>query len=421
MSYTLAEKIMGRLANRAVKAGEMVEIGPDWTFALDDGIGLIDQNFKSYGVESLAHPERIRLFYDHYAPADTPLHAHLHRVGRKLFEKFGIPLEHLHDVGAGISHQIAVESGLVHPGSMVTNMDSHTITIGAVGAVGCGIGGAEMAYLWSQGRLWFRVPESIKIELTGSLPFGVTAKDLVLSILQKITARGAIYSSIEYHGEALAHLSIPERMTLCNMGIEMGAKFAVVPGDSVTQAHFDKLKIKIGPMPQPDPEAQYAAHYTFNLSNLEPLISVPNKVDNVHPISLYKDIRINQAFLVTCTNGRLEDIEIAASILRNKKIALGVRMVVTPASRAVYLAALQSGAIETLIEAGATVTTPGCGACAGMHQGVLAEDEVCISTSSRNFLGRMGHRESRVYLGSPATIAASALTGYITDPRPFST
>jgi homoaconitase/3-isopropylmalate dehydratase large subunit len=210
-------------------------------------------------------------------------------------------------------------------------------------------------------------------------------------------------------------------MTLFNKGIDMGAKFAVVPGDSVTQAHFDKLNIKIGPMPQPDPEAQYAAHYTFNLSNLEPLISVPNKVDNVHPISLYKDIRINQAFLGTCTNGRLEDIEIAASILRNKKIALGVRMVVTPASRAVYLAALQSGAIETLIEAGATVTTPGCGACAGMHQGVLAEDEVCISTSSRNFLGRMGHRESRVYLGSPATIAASALTGYITDPRPFST
>lgn len=419
MSRTLTEKIMGRLAGRAVSAGDLIEIGPDWTFALDDGIGLIDQNFKRYGVQKLAHPERIRLFYDHYAPADTPLHALMHKIGRKLFDKFNIPREYLHEVGAGISHQIAVESGLVHPGSMVTNMDSHTITIGAVGAIGCGIGGAEMAYLWSQGKLWFRVPETIKIELSGRMPHAVAAKDIVLSILQSISARGAIYAAIEYHGDAIAHMSIPERMTLCNMGIEMGAKFAVVPGDAVTQAHFDRLNIKIGEMPQPDKDAHYASHHQVDLSALQPLISVPNKVDNVHPASDYSSVRINQAFLGTCTNGRFEDFEIAAAILKDKQIAADVRLVVTPASRQVYMQALTSGVLETLIRAGATVTTPGCGACAGMHQGVLADGEVCISSSSRNFLGRMGHRDASVYLGSPATVAASALTGFITDPRRY--
>jgi homoaconitate hydratase family protein len=417
MSFTLAEKIMGRLAGRAVRAGEMIEISPDWTFALDDGIGLIDQNFKRYGVDRLAHPERIALFFDHYAPADTPLHAHVQRIGRQLFEKFGLPRERLFDVGEGISHQIAVESGMVRPGQMVTNMDSHTITIGAVGAVGCGIGGAEMAYLWSHGKLWFRVPESIRIELTGELAPGVAAKDIVLSILQKISARGAIYSSIEYHGSAVARMSIPERMTLCNMGIEMGAKFAVVPGDEVTRRHFAQLGIDAGDMPQPDADARYAATYAVDLSSLEPLLSAPNKVDNVHKASDFGQIRVNQAFLGTCTNGRLDDLEIAAAILKGRRVAPGVRMIVTPASRKVYLSALKGGLIDTLVESGATVTTPGCGACAGIHQGVLAEDEVCISSSSRNFLGRMGNRDASVYLGSPATVAASALTGFITDPR----
>jgi homoaconitate hydratase family protein len=417
MNATLAEKVMGRLAGHAVRAGEMVEIGPDWTFALDDGIGLIDQNFRRYGVEKLARPERIALFYDHYAPADTPLHAEMHRIGRSLFDRFELPREHLFDVGAGISHQVAVESGMVLPGQMLTNMDSHTITIGAVGALGCGIGGAEMAYLWAHGKLWFRVPESIRIDLHGALPAGTCAKDLVLTILGRLTARGAIYNAIEYHGPALAGISIPERMTLCNMGIEMGAKFAVVPADAVTRAHFEGLGIDPGEMPVPDADASYRAHYRFDLSEVEPLVSAPSKVDNVHPAARFAGTRINQAFLGTCTNGRLEDLEAAAAILKGKRIAPGVRMVVTPASRQVYSRAMQSGALQVLLDAGATITTPGCGACAGMHQGVLAAGEVCISSSSRNFLGRMGHRDAQVYLGSPATVAASALRGAITDPR----
>ena len=417
MSATLAEKVMGRLAGRRVRAGEMVEIAPDWTFALDDGIGLIDQSFRRHGVERLARPERIALFYDHYAPADTPLHAQMQRIGRQLFDRFHLPRERLFDVGAGISHQIAVESGMVLPGQMLTNMDSHTITIGAVGALGCGIGGAEMAYLWAHGSLWFRVPESIRIELEGALPAGTAAKDLVLSILGKLTARGAIYSSIEYHGSALAQLAIPERMTLCNMGIEMGAKFAVVPADGVTRAHFERLGIDPGEMPGPDAGAEYKAHHRFDLSCVEPLVAAPSKVDNVHPAAKFSDVRIQQAFLGTCTNGRLEDLAAAAAILKGRRIASGVRMVVTPASREVYSRAMQAGVLQTLLDAGATITTPGCGACAGMHQGVLAQDEVCIASSSRNFLGRMGHRDAQVYLGSPATVAASALMGAITDPR----
>lgn len=420
MNATLAEKVMGRLAGRTVRAGEMVEIAPDWTFALDDGIGLIEQNFRRYGVERLARPDRIALFYDHYAPADTPLHAQMHRIGRQLFDRFGLPRERLFDVGAGISHQIAVESGMVLPGQMLTNMDSHTITIGAVGALGCGIGGAEMAYLWAHGKLWFRVPESIRIELDGALPPGTCAKDLVLSILKTLTARGAIYASIEYHGTALDRLSIPERMTLCNMGIEMGAKFAVVPADAVTRAHFAQLGIDAGAMPLPDADASYRARHRFDLATLEPLVSAPSKVDNVHPAAQFAGTRIHQAFLGTCTNGRLEDLQAAAAILKGRRIAAGVRMVVTPASRKVYLDAMRSGVLQDLVDAGATVTTPGCGACAGMHQGVLAAEEVCISSSSRNFLGRMGHRDALVYLGSPATVAASALTGAITDPRAVS-
>jgi homoaconitase/3-isopropylmalate dehydratase large subunit len=253
------------------------------------------------------------------------------RLGRKLAERFGI--RRLHDVGEGISHQIAVESGLVRPGQMVTNTDSHTITVGAVGAVGCGIGVAEMAFLWAHGRLWFQVPTSMKLTLVGQLRPGVTAKDLVLWIVKRVTARGAMYSTMEYHGSGLQHLGIPERMTLCNMGVEMGAKFAVVPGDEVTRHHYTSLGIDVGEMVQPDPDAHYVSEMVFDLSEVEPMVSVPNKVDNVHGVTSFAHVAIHQAFLGTCTNGRFEDLQIAARILAGRRVAPGVRMIVTPASR----------------------------------------------------------------------------------------
>jgi len=415
VAQTLAEKVMSRLAGRSVRAGDFVELQPDWTFSLDDGIGLVDRYFRKYNVNTIADPERIAIFYDHFAPADTPQHAYVQRLGRKLAERFGI--RSLHDVGEGISHQIAVESGLVRPGQMVTNTDSHTITVGAVGAVGCGIGVAEMAFLWAHGRLWFQVPTSMKLTLVGQLRPGVTAKDLVLWIVKRVTARGAMYSTMEYHGSGLQHLGIPERMTLCNMGVEMGAKFAVVPGDEVTRHHYTSLGIDVGEMVQPDPDAHYVSEMVFDLSEVEPMVSVPNKVDNVHGVTSFAHVAIHQAFLGTCTNGRFEDLQIAARILAGRRVAPGVRMIVTPASREVYVRALKEGVIGTLVEAGCTVTTPGCGACAGIHQGVLAGEEVCVSSSSRNFLGRMGNRDASIYLASPATVAASALRGSITDPR----
>lgn len=415
MRQTLAEKIMSRLAGRAVRAGDFVEIGPDWTFSLDDGIGLIDRYLKQNGVERLVAPDKIAVFYDHYSPADTPLHAHVQRLGRLLCERHGI--EKLFDVGQGISHQIAVESGLIRPGDMVTNTDSHTTTCGAVGAVGCGIGCAEMAYLWTHGKLWFRVPESVRITLDGRLAPGASAKDVVLTILQRISARGAIYASVEYHGDGLAQFGMPDRMTLCNMGIEMGAKFATVPADEVTREHYGALGIDIGDPPRPDPDAAYAAETRIDLTAIEPMVSVPNRVDDVHRVASLPEVRINQAFLGTCTNGRYEDLAVAAGIMRGHRLAEGVRMMVTPASRAVFKRALADGLIETFVDAGCTVTTPGCGACAGIHQGVLAEEEVCIASSSRNFIGRMGNRDARIYLASPATVAASALAGRIVDPR----
>jgi methanogen homoaconitase large subunit len=414
-AQTLTEKILSRLAGRPVVPGAFIEIQPDWTFSLDDGIGLVDRYLRENGVETLVAPERIAIFYDHYSPADTPLHAHIHRLGRKLVERFAIP--RLYDVGEGISHQVAIESGLVRPGQMVVNTDSHTTTIGAVGAIGSGIGCAEMAYLWARGELWFRVPESIRVTLGGRLVPGVVAKDAVLAVLGKLTARGATYKAIEYHGSGLTHLGIPDRMTLCNMGIEMGGKVATVPADAVTEAHYRALGIDLGDVARPDADARYAEEIHLDLGRVEPMVSAPSRVDNVHPVGTLEPVRIDQAFLGTCTNGRLEDLAAAAGLLAGKRIAAGVRMIVTPASRKVYAAALKAGHVETLVEAGCTVTTPGCGACAGIHQGVLAEDEVCVATSSRNFIGRMGNRDARIYLGSPLLVAASALTGRLTDPR----
>jgi len=415
MGQTLTEKILSRIAGRSVAAGDFLELSPDWTFSLDDGIGLVDRYLRENGVEKLIAPEKIAIFYDHYSPADTPLHAHIHRLGRKLVERFGIP--RLYDVGEGISHQVAIETGLVKPGQMVVNTDSHTTTIGAIGAIGSGIGCAEMAYLWAFGELWFRVPSSIRVTLTGRLTHGVTPKDIVLKALQELTARGGTYAAVEYHGDALANLGIPDRMTLCNMGVEMGGKFATVPADAVTLAHYRDLGLDPGPVVQPDADATYVREVKVDVGRLEPMVSAPSRADNVHAISSLERPRINQAFLGTCTNGRFEDLKQAADLLRGKRIASGVRMIVTPASRRVYQKALREGVVETLVEAGCTVTTPGCGACAGIHQGVLAEDEVCVATSSRNFIGRMGNRDAKIFLGSPLTVAASALEGRLADPR----
>lgn len=416
---TVAEKILSRLAGRQVRAGEFIEVAPDWTFGLDDGIGIIEGYLDRRGIKTLAHPQRVVLFYDHFSPADTPLHASIQRKGRLFSQKHGI--HRLHDVGDGIAHQVVVDTRLVLPGQAAVNIDSHTMTIGAVGAMGMGIGASEMAFLMATGKLWFRVPRSLRVRVTGKLRPNVSAKDAILSLIGTLTMRGGAYKVIEFHGPALAGLDMAARMTLCNMSAELGAKSAVVVPDEQTRRHFSDAGVNELPfLVMPDADAVYASEHELDLLAVGPMVACPHRVDNVKPVAEVVGTRVDQAFLGTCTNGRFEDLRVAAEILKGKHIAPGVRMIVTPASRDVYKRALHEGILETLADAGCTITTPGCGACCGGHQGVLGDEEVCIASSNRNFLGRMGNRNAFVYLGSPATVCASALSGFITDPRGLS-
>jgi 3-isopropylmalate/(R)-2-methylmalate dehydratase large subunit len=413
---TLAEKILSRAAGEKVSAGQYVEVSPDWCFTVDDTIGLIIQYHQEAGVTRLAAPSQVGIFYDHYAPADNREHASDHSAGRAYAREHGIT--RLFDVGQGISHQVCVERGLIVPGQLVFNSDSHTTTLGAVACFGTGLGAAETAYVWATGKIWLRVPPTIRIVLTGALGTGVDAKDACLALLRAHGTRLATYRAVEFHGEGAASLDMASRLTLCNMGVEMGAKTALFPADAVTARHFAQLGIPIDLQAgRPEADASYEREVTFDLSDVEPLAARPHAVDDVCDVRDLEGIPIQQAFLGSCTNGRLEDLRAAAAILNGRHIAAGVRMIVTPASSQVFAAAMREGIIEILTAAGAIVTTPGCGPCAGLHLGVLGDGEVCISSSSRNFKGRMGNPNASIYLASPATVAASAVAGRITDPR----
>jgi homoaconitate hydratase family protein len=413
---TIAEKILSRAAGRRVSAHDIVDVWPDRCFTVDDTIGTVIRYHREAGVTRLAMPDRIGIFCDHYAPADSAAHASDHRAGRHYAAAHGI--KNFFEVGQGISHQICVERGLVLPGELVFNSDSHTTTLGAVGCFGTGLGAAETAYVWARGSIWLRVPASIKIRLDGRLSPGVDAKDACLALLQVHGTRLATYRAIEFCGPGAEKLDLASRMTLCNMGVELGAKTAFFAADAVTEAHYRALGLPIDiAAAQPDPGAVYEREITLDLSAIEPLVACPHAVDNIFSAQSQTGVSIDQAFLGSCTNGRLEDMRAAATILLGRRVAPGVRMVVTPASAAVLQAALQEGLIQIMLDAGATLTTPGCGACAGLHLGVLGDGEVCISSSSRNFQGRMGNANASIYLASPATTAASAVTGRITDPR----
>ncbi|HUA24881.1 MAG TPA: 3-isopropylmalate dehydratase large subunit [Steroidobacteraceae bacterium] len=413
---TLAEKILSRAAGERVSAGQYVEVSPDWCFTVDDTIGLIMKYHEEVGLRRLAAPERLGIFYDHFAPADNRDHASDHSAGRAYARRHGIT--HFYEIGQGISHQVCVERGLVRPGQLVFNSDSHTTTLGAVACFGTGLGAAETAYVWATGRIWVRVPATIRVVLTGTLGPGVDAKDACLALLRTHGSRVATYRAIEFHGESAASLNMASRLTLCNMGVEMGAKAALFPADSVTAAYFGQLGIPIDmEAGRPESDAVYEREIRLDLGGIEPLAARPHAVDNIGSVQELEGTVIHQAFLGSCTNGRLQDLRAAAAILSGRHVAPGVRMIVTPASSQVLAAALREGLIEIFTAAGAVVTTPGCGACAGLHLGVLGDGEVCIASSSRNFRGRMGNPNAAVYLASPATVAASAVIGRITDPR----
>lgn len=409
---TISQKIFSRASGspRMVEPGETVEAEIDCAMSHDGTSVLAIKAFREMGSNRVWDPHRIVIPFDHIVPANNETAATLQKEVRAFVQEQGIA--HFFDCGYGVCHQIFCEQGFALPGSLVIGADSHSCTYGALGAFGTGVGATDMAEIYSSGRLWLKVPETISVKIDGKLRPQVAAKDVALMVIGDLGADGATYKAIEYTGSTVEDLSISGRMTLCNLGVEMGAKAAIVPADDKT---FDYLRdCAKGPY-QPvtsDPDS-WQQQREYDVSDLEPLVAVPFRVDNVKPVSDLQGVEIDQVFIGTCTNGRLEDLEAAARMLKGKKVK--ARTLVIPASRQVLLQALSKGLIDILVQSGAMVAPPGCGPCLGAHMGVLGEGEACLSTSNRNFPGRMG-KGGLVYLGSPATAAASALKGYISSP-----
>ncbi len=415
MSLTFAEKILAKKARLPKTVpGQIVEITPDVVLSHDNTAPIYGL-FQRMGGEKVYNPDMHAVILDHATPAPSTKHAENHRVIREFVKEQGIT--NFYDIGKGICHQILVESGLALPGEVILGSDSHTPHAGVMGAFAAGIGRTEMASIWAIGQIWLRVPESMKITVTGSLPIGVTSKDLALYIIGELKADGALYMSVEWHGEAIGALSLSQRATLTNLMAEMGAKNSFIPPDQLTFNYLKDRARREFEAIYPDENARYAVEMEYDAGDMEPMIACPHTVDNVKPLSEVKGTPIDQAFLGTCTNGRLDDLAAAAEVLEGRKIAPGKRMIVIPASEAVYLAALQAGYLETFLKAGAVIESPGCGPCMGNHMGVPAVGEVSISTANRNFRGRMGTKESEVYLASPAVVAASAVAGEIQHPK----
>ena len=417
MAMTFAQKVLARKAGvDRVEVGQIVEIEPDACLS-HDNTAAIAKIFAKIGVERVKDPDKFVVVLDHTVPASEEKYALNHKEIREFVARNGI--ERFYDVGVGICHQVLPEKGFALPGRLILGSDSHTTTYGAFGALAAGIGRSEMAVLYATSRIWLKTPASFKMVVHGRLADPVTAKDLVLHIIGNIGADGALYKSVEYTGEAIEAMSLGSRMVLCNMAIEMGAKNGVcAPDDKVYSFLEDRAETKYTPV-FPDADAQYEKVLEFDAGSLEPQVAKPHTVDNVTPVGDVAGTPIQQGLLGTCTNGRIEDLRLAAKILEGRKIADGVRLLVLPASQEILLDALREGLIDTFVKAGALLLNPGCGPCLGAHQGVLAPGEACISTANRNFRGRMGSPDAETYLGSPATVAASVVTGVITDPREF--
>ena len=410
---TLAEKIISAKCGRPVEAGEIVEADVDLVMVHDLTGPLTLDVMEEVGVRRVWDPDRVVVIFDHQVPADRATSANLHKRLRRFVKEQGI--KKFYDVGrGGICHQVLVEEKLVKPGDLVVGADSHTCTAGAVGAFATGVGSSDAAMALLTGSVWLRVPETMRIRVSGKFPDMVGPKDLILEIVGDIGAGGASYMALEFVGPTVKSMSIGGRMTLCNMAVEMDAKAGMVPADEVTARFLGGVVLDLV---RPDEDALYADTREYDVSELEPMVAVPPRVDDVKPVGEVEGVEVDQVFIGSCTNGRAEDLETAARILKGRKVADGVRCIVIPASRKQYLEALNSGVIDVLLESGCVVCPPTCGPCLGGHMGVLGDGEVAVSTSNRNFIGRMGSPKAKVYLTSPATAAATAVTGRITDPR----
>jgi 3-isopropylmalate/(R)-2-methylmalate dehydratase large subunit len=411
----MAEKILSRTSGQKnLKPGVIINAQVDIAMSHENA-GLVSKVFRGIGVDKVFDKDAIVILFDHRAPAESEKTAEGHRNVRKFVKEFGI--KNFYDMRAGICHQILPEKGHVRPGELLVGTDSHTTTHGAFGCMSTGIGATEMAAVWATGKLWMRVPPTLKITINGKLPTFVMSKDIILNIIGKLRADGADYKAVEFFGDTVQNMSVASRMTMCNQAMEMGAKAAMIPPDRKTLHYVKKRTKKQFKVVKPDPKAKYEAEHTFDVSKLEPQIACPHAVDNVKPICEVAGTRIDLAVLGSCTKGWLEDFEVAVSIIKGKKVHDDVRMIAIPASWEVYLDCIKNGYLEDLIEAGVLIINPGCGPCLGAHQGLLAPGERAISSTNRNFKGRMGSREAEVYLSSPAVVAASALIGEITAPK----
>lgn len=414
MGKTFAEKALGRAAGHKVGAGEIVIVRPDFCVSHENGAAVV-KTFQEIGTEAVFNPARIVLVMDHTVPAATAGNANSQKKVREFAKQQKIC--HFYDLNSsgGVCHQVMVQEGFALPGCIVLGTDSHTCTSGAAGAFAVGIGRSEMAAVWAMGDIWLRVPETIKITLEGEFRPGVTAKDLILKIVGDLKSDGADYKSIEFHGKAARRLCLAERMTLCNMGVEMGAKNAVFePNDEVLAHVKETAKSKEWEVLWADEDAYYCQEFVYRLDEIDPGIACPHTVDHYATVKEHLSMAIDQVFIGACTNGRIEDLRTVAEILRGKRVA--VRTIVVPASCSVYRKAMDEGILADLMDAGCVISHPGCGPCAGVMGGILADGEVCLSTGNRNFKGRMGNKNSSIYLVSPMTAAYSALNGELSDP-----
>jgi 3-isopropylmalate/(R)-2-methylmalate dehydratase large subunit len=417
MGKTIAEKILSGHAGLDLHAGDFAVCPVDFCFGQDGTSSIIADRFRALGVKKAFDKNRFAIVIDHSAPSPNMGVSAVHKKLRDFAKENDLLL---YDIGCGVCHQVIPEMGHVLPGDLVLGADSHTCTYGALGALSTGVGSTDLSITLAGGKNWFKVPETIKITLKGRLPKGVYSKDVILRIIGDLGADGATYQSVEFYGVPIDRMSMDARFTICNMGVEFGAKFCIIPADDTTLKWVaGRNKSRKPVLLAADKDAVYSLQKEYDISILAPQLAKPHSVDNNASVEELEGTHIDEAVLGTCTNGRMEDLMVAAEILKGKKVHKDVRFIVAPASKAITLEAVKSGLLATLIEAGASVVTPGCGPCVGTHNGVPSAGEVVVSTANRNFKGRMGQPDALIYLASPATVAASAIAGHITDPRKY--
>ncbi|MHA2290393.1 MAG: 3-isopropylmalate dehydratase large subunit [Promethearchaeota archaeon] len=416
MTYTIAEKILKTHSNvDEISPGQFIEAEIDLIMVHEQLGGRIHLEYEKLGIDYVWDPNKIFFILDHWVPAPNINAAQMHQDCIKFAEKYNF----VHNMGInkGICHQVLPELGFSRPGMLIVGSDSHTTTYGAFNCLATGIGATDVSVVFATGNLWFRVPESIKVELTGKLNKGVMSKDFILTMIGEISTKGAIYKALEFHGTGSSWLSIDSRMTVANMVVEAGAKFGIFLPDEKLKLWLKNRTNQSCKFVIPDEDANYEKELDYHLSDITPVIAKPSNPGNLAKIEEVQGEEIDQAFLGSCTNGRMEDLRIAAKILKGKKIDSKTKLIVTPASQEIYMNAMKEGLIEIFLNAGAVFTHSTCGACIGGHLGVLGPEERCISSTNRNFVGRMGDSTAEIFLASPATVAASALKGKISDPR----